>query len=462
MADLATTAYLNRGELPVPQPAGGGADPFDGNADGRFSVVDYADDPRVADRNDNGVLDPEDLILDPAFSDGVDSDGNGYVDDISGWDLLNDDNDPLDDVEYGHGTGEARDSTAAHDGTGAFGMCPECVHLPVRVSDSFIAEGGRFAAGVLFALDSGAAVVQEALGAISNPPQAQQAVDAAYDRGVPVVASMADEQSQHANLPAAMNHTIPVNSVTDALDFLGDLGPTVAGRRDTLALNGCTNTGGIAWVSVPSDGCSSEATGNAAGMVGLVLSRGPPQRPRAVGQRGRPGAARRRGRHRLLHAQLLRPSERAARHLRPAAVPLRAGMGRHARLRADQRRRGGPPGDRRTDPSRGRPDLAGVVQRAAGRRVRRHRGTRRGVAIVVVLLPRRVDDGAPGAVASRSGPVAHRRGAIRAECADRGHPRRAGPGRGRRGAARGRHRHTVRGSGSARSRTASRCGCASW
>ena len=272
MADLAPTAYLNRGELPVPQPAGGGADPFDGNADGRFSVVDYADDPRVADRNDNGVLDPEDLILDPEFSDGVDSDGNGYVDDISGWDLLNDDNDPLDDVEYGHGTGEARDSTAAHDGTGAFGMCPECVHLPVRVSDSFIAEGGRFAAGVLFALDSGAAVVQEALGAISNPPQAQQAVDAAYDRGVPVVASMADEQSQHANLPAAMNHTIPVNSVTDALDFLGDLGPTVAGRRDTLALNGCTNTGGIAWVSVPSDGCSSEATGNAAGMVGLVLS----------------------------------------------------------------------------------------------------------------------------------------------------------------------------------------------
>ena len=80
-------------------------------------------------------------------------------------------------------------------------MCADCSHLPVRVSDSFIAEGGRFAAGVLFALDSGADVVQEALGAISNPPQAQPAVDAAHRRGVPVVASMADEQSQHANLP---------------------------------------------------------------------------------------------------------------------------------------------------------------------------------------------------------------------------------------------------------------------
>jgi hypothetical protein len=272
VADLAPTTYLHRAELPVPQPAGTGADPYDVDGDGRLSALDYADDPRVGDRNGNGVIDPEDVILTPAFNDGVDADGNGWVDDISGWDVLNDDNNPLDDVEYGHGTGEARDSTAAHDGTGAFGMCPQCSHLPVRVSDSFIAEGGRFAAGVLFALDSDADVVQEALGAISNPPQAQQAVDAAYSRDVPVVASMADEQSQHANLPAAMNHTIPVNSVTEAYDFLGDLGPAVTGRRDPLALNGCTNTGGIAWLSVPSDGCSSEATGNASGMVGLVLS----------------------------------------------------------------------------------------------------------------------------------------------------------------------------------------------
>src|SRR5690606_30465839 len=144
-----------------------GADPYDRNGDGRFSVSDYDGDPRVTDRNDNEMLDPEDLILTPEFNDGVDADGNGWGDDISGGDLLHDDNDPLDDVDYGHGTGEARDSTAAHDGDGAVGTCPTCVHLPVRVSDSFIADGGRFAAGVLFALDSGADVVQEALGAIN-------------------------------------------------------------------------------------------------------------------------------------------------------------------------------------------------------------------------------------------------------------------------------------------------------
>jgi len=60
----------------------------------------------------------------------------------------------------------------------------------------------------LFALDSGADVIQEALGAITNPPQAQQAIDAAYARGVVVVASMADEASKHPNLPASLERTM--------------------------------------------------------------------------------------------------------------------------------------------------------------------------------------------------------------------------------------------------------------
>src|SRR5262249_32961835 len=33
---------------------------------------------------------------------GIDDDGNGFIDDVHGWDFFNDDNDPMDD--YGHGT----------------------------------------------------------------------------------------------------------------------------------------------------------------------------------------------------------------------------------------------------------------------------------------------------------------------------------------------------------------------
>jgi hypothetical protein len=282
--DLATQAYLNVGELPPPL----GADTHDANDDGVVNVTDYEDDPRIGDRNGNGLLDPQDLILTPEFNDGVDDDANGYVDDISGWDFLFGDNDPNDDVDYGHGGGEARDAVARADGQGDVGVCPRCRFLPVRVSDSFIADGGAFAAGVLFSVDSGASVILEALGALNNPPQAQAAIDAAYERGVPVVASMADEASKHPNLPAALNHTIPVNSITSVYDFLGSVRPLLV--DDVLALNGCTNYGGITWVSVPSGGCSSEATGRGAGMVGLMLSAAreagisPPLSPNEVAQ----------------------------------------------------------------------------------------------------------------------------------------------------------------------------------
>src|SRR5205085_2318551 len=80
------------------------------NGDGVFNVPDYDGDPAVTDVNGNGLTDPQDLIM--LFSNGVDDDGNGYADDISGWDFFEFDNDPFDDVQYGHGTGEAEDSTA--------------------------------------------------------------------------------------------------------------------------------------------------------------------------------------------------------------------------------------------------------------------------------------------------------------------------------------------------------------
>lgn len=259
MSDLARQAYINVGEARPSCAAATG----DCNGDGRFDIADFG---AVTDRNSNGLADPEDLILDPAYNNKVDDDHNGHVDDISGWDFLYGDNNPLDTVGFGHGTGEAEDSTAAANGTGGVGTCPRCRFLPVRVGDSFIADGGRFAAGVLFALDSGADVIQEALGAINNPPQAQQAIDAAYGRNVVVVASMADEAAKHANLPSSLEHTMAVNSITEKEDL-----PS-SDVKGYLALNGCTNFGGRTFIGIPSGACSSEATGRAAGMVGLIES----------------------------------------------------------------------------------------------------------------------------------------------------------------------------------------------
>jgi hypothetical protein len=140
--------------------------------------------------------------------------------------------------------------------------------LEVRVGDAFITDVNKFAQGVLFAVDSGASVVQEALGTLNNAAFAQQAVDYAYDRGVVVMASAADEESAHNNYPANYGHTVQVNSVVKFFDE----GGITQTPKSYLYLNGCTNYNGHIAVTVPSSSCSSEATGLSSGMAGLLYS----------------------------------------------------------------------------------------------------------------------------------------------------------------------------------------------
>jgi hypothetical protein len=274
--DLVNKYYINRGELthckptPMANPPEG-ADEFDVDGSGWFDIRDYyaaAGSEEAAleewDANKNNMLDPQDLIL--KCSDGVDSDGNGYKDDISGWDFFADDNDAYDDTRFGHGNGEARDSVAeGNNGQGDIGVCPNCTALMVRVGDSFVCDSNDFGQGVVFAVDSGASLVQEALGAINNTPFSQYAIDYAYDNNVAIVASAADELSYHHNFPGTNNHTIYVH----AIQFDG----ASAGQSTTfLNFNNCTNFGMQLLLSTPGLGCSSEATGITAGHVGLLYS----------------------------------------------------------------------------------------------------------------------------------------------------------------------------------------------
>src|SRR5204863_3506944 len=72
----------------------------------------------------------------------------------------------------------------------------------------------------------------------------------------------------HHNVPSANRHTITVNSVTRYEDLAG----LVLSPPSYLYLNGCTNYGGNIAVAVASSSCSSEATGRAAGIAGLLIS----------------------------------------------------------------------------------------------------------------------------------------------------------------------------------------------
>jgi Subtilase family len=263
----------------------GGKIPYDILGQGAFNVMDYACDSRVAavvdgpgarhalrhgpDQNWDGhnappMLTPEDVIL--AFANGRDHDHNGFASDIAGWNFVDNNNNPFDDVQYGHGTGEAEDSNGeANSPSGQSGSCPDCMVMPLRVGESFIADVNRFAQAAMYATDQGAYVIQEALGTLNNSYFARQAIEYAYHHGTVVIASAADEAAEHHNLPGVLPDTIRVNSVNQ-------YGAETAAPPSYLQFNGCTNFGSWVTVAVESSSCSSNATGLGAGIAGLVYS----------------------------------------------------------------------------------------------------------------------------------------------------------------------------------------------
>ena len=87
---------------------------------------------------------------------GIDDDGNGYIDDVCGWDFVSNDNDPTD--EYGHGTHCA--GIIAGSGYGVLGTAPNVTILPIRFLD---ANGrgttiGREISAIIYAQNAGAQI----------------------------------------------------------------------------------------------------------------------------------------------------------------------------------------------------------------------------------------------------------------------------------------------------------------
>ena len=316
-ATVVDKVYLNHAALPYPEATVAGqaltkpqlesagqaftdSDPYDLNDSGVFNVAQYSSDPRVLGYTKaaygglfcGSFMSPEDLIRtfgNPASPYYYPSPGTpaaglppvneapsypgqsppGFTEAIAGWNFVDNTDDPYDDVLYGHGSGEAEDSTGAADSQGEVGGCPSCMVLPVRVGESFVAEGNDFARGVLFAVDSGASVVQEALGTIDITTTAAQAIEYADNHGVPVISSAADEEAEHHNEPGDLPGTIVVNSSTQGLSANG---VQLYNPPSYLYLNGCTNYGANVGVTVESASCSSEATGKTGGITGLIES----------------------------------------------------------------------------------------------------------------------------------------------------------------------------------------------
>ncbi len=291
---------LNEGELPLPQTTGGAACAQDDcNGDGAFDVDDFANDPRVAvtagNAESDGALDASDLIA--VFSGDGDNDGNGYVDDIAGWDFFDDDNDPYDASSYSsasnHGSGRAEEAGAqTNDAAGGTGMCPRCQIVPLRVWDTFVADANNMSQAALYAADNGIEVVEGAIGGLFNSRFGRAAFARAYRQGVFFAIVSSDLNTADHNIPTLYDEAMQVQgSVSDVEGlgqssaevgaFLGDLGiPTSAPIGTWFRNSGTTQYGGHAHIVMPAV-TGSQATGQAAGAAGLVSSFGRQKNPGA-------------------------------------------------------------------------------------------------------------------------------------------------------------------------------------
>ena len=147
------------------------------------AVVDSGVDYTHQDLDDNIWINSDEIP-----GNGIDDDNNGFVDDLTGWDFWEGDNDPRDlDPIDGHGTHVAGIIAGENNGIGVTGVAPNAKIMPVRVIGTFRGESEPIVAGIRYAVDNGANIINLSLGSSVLNEAQREAIRYATDRGVVVV-----------------------------------------------------------------------------------------------------------------------------------------------------------------------------------------------------------------------------------------------------------------------------------
>ena len=161
--DLYLNIWLNQREIPTTLRAS----LSDIDLDGLITFRDLngsANATYVLDYNSDGRIDAGDLLNDTRWENGVDEDGNGYLDDLIGWDFANNDNDPMDVI--GHGTHVAGTIGAlGGNGIGVVGVNWNVQLVPLQIFSATDASAGGTAAVNYFTT---AAISARAAGSAEN------------------------------------------------------------------------------------------------------------------------------------------------------------------------------------------------------------------------------------------------------------------------------------------------------
>lgn len=139
-------------------------------------------------------LHPENIYFNSAeVLNGRDDDGNGYVDDVLGWNFVDGNGNPWD--QAGHGTHVAGTIAArTGNGEGIAGMVPAARILPLKALN-FIGHGraSRVAEAIYYAVGQSARVINLSLGGEQLSRAARQAIEYAHHKGVVVVVAAGND-----------------------------------------------------------------------------------------------------------------------------------------------------------------------------------------------------------------------------------------------------------------------------
>jgi serine protease len=167
---------------------------------------------------------------------GIDDDGDGYVDNFTGWDLANNDNDPGYDVAIVHGSLVAGVAAArADNGVGLAGVGNRCRFLPLNIYPN--TANGTFAGieSIVYAADHGCQVINLSWGAPGGYSRFEQDVVtyAAVNRDAVVVAAAGNTNADLLFYPASYDHVLSVSGVDNTDRKVGS--STFSRRVDLVA-----------------------------------------------------------------------------------------------------------------------------------------------------------------------------------------------------------------------------------
>ena len=176
-----------------------------------------------------GILDTGLKLDHPEFSDRIwvnefemndesDTDENGYIDDVNGWDFANEDNNPNDDQGHGSNVGGILGATG-NNSIGYAGIDWNCRLMSLKIlNDENYGYYSWWSEAIYYATNNGAVILNMSVGGSGYSSSMEAAVNYAYESGVTIFACMMNENNNTTFYPAGYTNTIAVGA-TDTDDF---------------------------------------------------------------------------------------------------------------------------------------------------------------------------------------------------------------------------------------------------